>query len=308
MQTMSERAPRAPFAIPDSPPLLSELARAFRLRGAEPLPLPTFDGVIEERSVPVRWGSLPARLYRSNSVGAHAPAVAFFHGGGFINGDLDSHAGLARELATASRAVVLAVAYRLAPEWPFPAGLEDAYDATAWLASAAGDLRVDPRRIAVAGDSAGANLATGVALLAKRQGAPSIAFQLLLYPKLDFVNEYPSHTENQELGIPREVSQFFDDCYLPDRARRADPLASPALATDLVGMPPGLIVSADADTLRDEAEAYGQALRLAGVSIATLRAIGQPHGFASMTEAVPSAQLITRAAAALMGDALRRNS
>lgn len=306
--TMMERAPRTPFAMPDPPLPLSELARAFRSRNAEPPPLPSFDGIIQDRTVPVRWGSLPARLYRPSGAEARPPVVAFFHGGGFINGDLDSHEGLCRELATASRAVVLAVAYRLAPEWPFPAGLEDAYDATTWLASAAGDLHVDPHRVAVAGDSAGANLATGVALLAKRQGAPSIAFQLLLYPKLDFVNEYPSHAENQAIGIPHAVSQFFDDCYLPDHTRRADALASLALATDLAGMPPGVIVSADADTLRDEAEAYGHALRLAGVSIATLRAIGQLHGFASMTEAVPSAQLITWAAAALMGDVLRRNS
>lgn len=308
VQTLMEHAPRVPFVMPDPPPPLSELARVFRSRSAEPLPLPSFDGTIEDRVVPVRWGSLPARLYCPSGAGVRPSAVAFFHGGGFINGDLDSHEGLCRELATASRALVLAVAYRLAPEWPFPAGLEDAYDATAWLATTADDLGADPRRIAVAGDSAGANLATGVAMLAKEQGVPSIGFQLLLYPKLDFVNDYPSHTENHEVGIPRPVSQFFDDCYLPDRARRADPLASPALATDLAGMPPGLIVSADADTLRDEAEAYGHALRLAGVSIAILRAIGQPHGFASMTEAVTSAQIITRAAAAVMGDALRRDT
>lgn len=142
--------------------------------------------------------------------------------------------------------------------------------------------------------------------MARAPDGPAIAFQLLLYPKLDFVNEYPSHAENREVGIPQQISEFFDDCYLPDRERRADPLASPALATDLAGMPPGLIVSADADTLRDEAEAYGHALRLAGVSVATLRAMGQLHGFGSMTEIVPSAQLIVRAAAATMSDALWR--
>jgi acetyl esterase len=308
VQAMMDRAPRAPFVIPDPRPPLSELARAFRSRNASASPLPAFDGTIEERRVPVRWGSLLARLYRPSSAEARPPAVAFFHGGGFIAGDLDSHDGLCNELATSSRAVVLAVAYRLAPEWPFPAGLEDAYDATAWLATTAGELGIDPRRIAVAGDSAGANLATGVALLAKRHGAPSLAFQLLLYPKLDFVNDYPSHAENREVGIPQAVSEFFDDCYLPDRAQRADPLASLTLATDLAGMPPGLIVSASADTLRDEAEVYGQALSQAGVSVAILRAIGQLHGFGSMTEAVPSARLITRAAAALMGDTLRRSA
>jgi acetyl esterase len=307
VQALIDRAPRPAPARPGPAPSLAELARAFRARDAERPPPPPFEGSIEDRAVPVRWGTLPCRVYRPRDAGERPPAVAFFHGGGFIAGDLDSHDGLCRELATASRAMLLSVDYRLAPEHPFPAGLEDAYDATAWLAGAATDLGADPGRLGVAGDSAGANLATGVAMLARVQGGPVIAFQLLLYPKLDFVNEYPSHDENRAAGIPRAISELFDDCYLPDRARRADPLASPALATDLAGMPPGLIVSADADTLRDEAEAYGQALRLAGVALATLRAIGLPHGFASMTELVPPAQLITRAAAALMGDALRRN-
>jgi acetyl esterase len=144
-------------------------------------------------------------------------------------------------------------------------------------------------------------------MLARAHPPLSIAFQLLLYPKLDFVNAYPSHEENRAVGIPLAVSEFFDDCYLPDHARRSDPLASPVLAADLTGMPAGLIVSSDADTLRDEAEAYGQALRQAGAAVATMRAIGQLHGFASMTELVPSARLITRAGAALMGDALRRD-
>lgn len=306
VQALLKLMPSGPFVIPDPPPPLSAIAQAFRGRRAAPAPLPAFDGTIEQRSVPVRWGSLPARLYRPKSAAGCPPVVAFFHGGGFVTGDLDSHEGLCRELAAASQTLVLAVDYRLAPEHPFPAALEDAYDATSWLAGAAAGLGADPGRLAVAGDSAGANLATGVAMLAKRQGGPSIAFQLLLYPKLDFVNEYPSHAENREVGIPQAMSQFFDTCYLPDRARRADPLASPVLAADLAGMPPGVIVSADADTLRDEAEAYGQALRLAGVPTATLRAIGQLHGFASMIDAVPSALLITRSAAAVMGDTLRR--
>jgi acetyl esterase len=305
VQAMLEESPRPPLALPDPRPPLEVLAHAFREQPRERPPLPPFDGAIEDLAVPVRWGSLRARLYRPSGAGERPPAVAFFHGGGFIAGDLDSHESLCRELASASRALLLSVDYRLAPEAPFPAGLEDACDATAWLAGSAATLGATPGRLAVAGDSAGANLATVVALLAKRQGAPKIDFQLLLYPKLDFVNDYPSHAENRATGIPRQLSEFFDDCYLPDRARRADPLTSPALATDLEGMPPGLIVTADADTLRDEAEAYGQALRRAGANVAILRAIGQLHGFGSMTEAVPPARLITRAAAALMGDALR---
>jgi acetyl esterase len=308
VEALLANAPRLPLAMPDPALSLVERAQAFRARNDERPPPPAFDGTIEDRLVPVRWGNLPGRMYRPHDAGERPPVVVFFHGGGFIAGDLDSHDGLCRELATSARALLVAVAYRLAPETPFPGGLEDAYDATAWLASAAPEFGADSRRLGVAGDSAGANLATGVAMLARAHRSVSITFQLLLYPKLDFVNTYPSHEENRASGIPRAVGEFFDDCYLPDHARRTDPLASPILATDLAGMPPGLIVSADADTLRDEAESYGQALRHAGVSVATLRAIGLPHGFASMTELVPSAQFITRAAAALMGDALRRET
>ena len=264
VEALLASAQRPPLPLPDPALSLVERARAFRARDAERPPPPAFDGTIEDRPVPVRWGSVPGRVYRPRGVGERPPVVAFFHGGGFIAGDLDSHDGLCRELAAAARAVLVAVAYRLAPETPLPGGLEDAYDATTWLAAAAPELGADPRRLGVAGDSAGANLATGVAMLARAHRSVSIAFQLLLYPKLDFVNTYPSHEENRASGIPRAVSEFFDDCYLLDRARRADPLASPVLATDLTGMQPGLIVSADADTLRDEAEAYGQALRQAG--------------------------------------------
>jgi acetyl esterase len=307
VQAMINLTPREPFEIPDPRPPLVELARAFRARAGAPAQRPLFDGRIEDLTVPVRWGAVLARLYRPGGVEERPPVAAFFHGGGFIAGDLDTHDQLCRELAAASRTLLLAVDYRLAPEHPFPAGLEDAYDATVWLSGAAADLGGDPGRLAVAGDSAGANLATGVAMLARAPGGPALAFQLLLYPKLDFVNEYPSHTENREVGIQPQIAAFFDDCYLPTYGQRSDPLASPALSTELAGMPPGLIVTADADTLRDEAEAYGHALRQAGAAVATLRAMGQLHGFGSMTEAVPSARLITRAAAALMGDALRRN-
>ncbi len=310
VQLLLNTAASPPFTLPDPPPPAAEVALALRASAnadVQPTSDFDFDGTITAVEVPVRWGSIPGRLYRHRGAGP-LPAVAFFHGGGFTQGSLDSHDRLCRELATASHALILSVDYRLAPEAPFPAGLEDAYDATVWLTVTAAEFGADPTRIAVAGDSAGGNLATAVALLAKRIGSPALAFQLLFYPKLDFVNEYPSHAENRVIGIPREISRIFDDCYLPDPSQRNDPLASPALATDLKGMPPGLIVTADADTLRDEGEAYGQALRLAGVEMATLRAIGQVHGFASMAAAGPAARLITQAAGSLLGFALRSDS
>lgn len=305
LQALMEHAPRPPLTLPDPMLSLIEQARAFRTNNVESPPPPAFDGTIEDIVVPVRWGSIAGRVYRPHDAGERPPAVAFFHGGGFIAGDLNSHDTLCRELAASARVMLVAIDYRLAPETPFPGGLEDAYDATVWLATAAPALGANPR-LGVAGDSAGANLATGVAMLARAHPSVSLGFQLLLYPKLDFVNSYPSHEENQAVGIPLVVSTFFDNCYLPEHAQRIDPLASPTLASDLTGMPPGLIVSADADTLRDEAETYGQALRQAGADVATLRAVGLPHGFASMTELVPSARIITRAVGALMGDVLRR--
>jgi acetyl esterase len=222
VEALMASAPRPPLAMPDPALSLAERARAFRARNDERL-RPAFDGAILDRSVPVCWGSVPGRVYRPRGAGEHPPVVAFCHGGGFIAGDLDSHDGLSRELAASARAVIVAVAYWPALETPFPGGLEDAYDATTWLPSAAPELGIDSRRLGVAGDSAGANLATGVAMLARAHRSLSIAFQLLLYPKLDFVNTYSSHEENRAAGIPRAVGEFFDDCYLPDRARRADP-------------------------------------------------------------------------------------
>ncbi len=224
--------------------------------------------------------------------------IAFFHGGGFIAGDLDSHDGLCRELAAAARAVLVAVAYRLAPETPFPGGLEDAYDATTWLAASAPELGADSRRLGVAGDSAGANLATGVAMLAPSRSVGVDRLSAAAVPQARLREHLPVTRGEPSAGdSARSQRSSSTTATCPTVPAGRDPLASPVLAADLAGMPPGLIVSADGDTLRDEAEAYGQALRQAGASVATLRAIGLPHGFASMTELVPSAPFTGRSVA-----------
>jgi acetyl esterase len=229
----------------------------------------------------------------------------FFHGGGFVAGGLDTHDTVCRELATGAGALVVSVEYRLAPEHPYPAAVEDAIDATAWVVANAAHLDADPTRIGVAGDSAGGTLATAVALDARDRGGPALALQFLLYPKMDFVHDHPSHHEDPgEMGIPTEMATLFDRSYLPDPDRRGEPLASPLVAPDLAGLPPAFVVSAHRDTLRDEAEAYARRLHQAGVAVATIRAVGMDHGFCNLTPLAPATRLLATSLYAAAGHSL----
>jgi acetyl esterase len=276
------------------------------LAGLDALPVVPFDGAIDDLSVPTRAGSVPARRYRPARLGSPAPAFMFFHGGGFVAGSIASHDNVCRELAGVAGAVVVSVDYRLAPEHPYPAGVDDAVDATTWVAANAGDLGVDEGRMGVAGDSAGACLATAVALHARDQGGPALALQVLAYPKIDFVNDHPSHHEDVgPAGISMGMARLFDSSYLPDPAQRHEPFASPLAAPDLAGLPPAIIVSAARDTLRDEAEQYGRRLHKAGVPVATMRAVGLLHGFLNMTPVQPAGRLFARSVYAAAGLALR---
>jgi acetyl esterase len=270
------------------------------------LPAVPFAGSIAELTVPTRDGAVPARHYRPGTAGAAAPVFVYLHGGGFVSGGLDSHDNVCRELATGARAVVVAVDYRLAPEHPFPAPVHDAADATAWVADHAAELGGDAARLGVAGDSAGAGLAAAVALDARDRGGPAIALQVLVYPKIDFVGEHASHTEQfGGFGISPETGAVFDRAYLPDENLRGDPLASPLAAPDLAGLPPALVVAAARDTLRDEAEAYGRRLHKAGVPVASLRALGQAHGFLHLSPVDPGAALFNASLWAAAGAGVR---
>jgi acetyl esterase len=253
-------------------------------------------------TIPVRWGSIPGRIYVPDGASAPSPVVVYFHGGGFVVGSLDTHENVCRVLAADSGCAVVSVAYRLAPEWPFPAAVEDAFDSVQYVSKAASTLGLDSDRIAVAGDSAGGNLA---AACLQMQGGPHVRFQLLAYPKVDNVGEYASHGEYRKVGIPDELGEFFMSCYLPVPAMRSEPLASPAMSPDLRMMPPGIVISAERDVLRDEAEAYGRALLAQGVNVAVLRAVGLPHGFLSSMSLVPSARAVARVAFTAVGHALR---
>ncbi|MER7475698.1 alpha/beta hydrolase [Micromonospora sp. NPDC000018] len=233
-----------------------------------------------DRVVVTDVGELPVRIYRP-AVGRELPVVVFFHGGGYVLGDLDSHDGLARSLANGSQSVVVSVDYPLAPENKFPAPVNAGYAATKWVADNADELGADPARLAVAGDSAGGNLAAVVTLKARTAKQPHIAFQLLIYPDLDFRRSNHSITElaGKYGNITREAQDWFMNHYITTEDDKLDPLVSPLLEPDLTGLPPAFIITAEYDALRDEGEEYGQRLAAAGVPVTVKRYDGMIHEF-----------------------------
>jgi len=252
---------------------------------------------VEDRTIPGPAGEIPVRIYRpatAMAAGTDAPGIVFFHGGGWAICDLDSHDGACRRLANEIGAVVVSVDYRLAPENKYPAAADDAYAATAWVAEHAADLGIDPGRLAVAGDSAGGNLAAVVPHMAAARGGPALAFQLLIYPVIDSSaarNDRPSRSENA-VGYFLTLSQmeWYRDQYLPADEAGEDPLVSPHLAASLEGLPPACVVTAEMDLLRDEGEHYGHALEAAGVDVTIYRAPGMFHGFFNMDAVLDGAK------------------
>ncbi len=226
----------------------------------------------EDRTVPGAAGDLRARVYRPEGEGPF-PTVAFFHGGGFVIGDIDSHDNVARALCAHLPAVVVSVDYRLAPEDPFPAGVDDAVAVTRWLLDHLADFGGDDR-LAVAGDSAGGNLSAVAA-----QCVPGLAGQFVIYPSVDKSGDYPSREENASgymLDLPTML--WFVDHYVPEGVDPEDPRLSPIRGA-LTGLPPTVVVTAELDPLRDEGEAYAAALREAGVPVVVRRYDGLIHGF-----------------------------
>jgi len=248
-------------------------------------------------------GPIPLRLYRGQGCakGSPQPALIYFHGGGWVIGDLESHDQACRALANATSCIVVAVDYRLAPEHKFPAAAEDAMAATKWIAVNAERLGIDGARLAVGGDSAGGNLAAVVALDARDRATPRIVFQLLIYPSADMSMDWPSVERHaQQLPLTRAAMHWFIAHYLRGAADKADWRASPLRAASLKGLPPALVVTAGFDPLCDEGQAYAQALRAAGVPVVHELFARQIHGFLSMGRIVAdSRRLIEMAAAAL---------
>ena len=227
-------------------------------------------------------GAVPVRVYRPGSAprspAAKPPAAVFFHGGGWVLGGLDSHDTLCRELATRADVVLVAVDYRLAPEHPYPAGLDDCAAATRWVAAHGSDLGADASRLAVVGDSSGASLAAAVAMMARDDGDIDLKLQVLAYPALDPAMDTPSYTGNaDDPFLSRSEMKSYWAHYLGDSAPVS--LAAPGLAPDLVGLPPAYVLAAGRDVLRDEGVAYAERLAASGVAVQLRRFDDMVHGF-----------------------------
>jgi len=237
---------------------------------------------VENRGIPGPQGDIPIRIYTPTGQSPF-PILVFFHGGGWVLGDLDTCDAFCRSLANQVGCVVVSVDYRLAPEHPFPAAPEDCYAATRWMADHAAELNGDASRIAVGGDSAGGNLAAIIPQMARDRGGPPLVFQLLIYPATDLRMNTPSITENGEgYGLTRQDIIWFLNHYVKSEEEKTNPLASPFLTSDLSGLPPALVITAEFDPLRDEGEAYAKRLKEAGGIVTISRYDGMIHGFVSM--------------------------
>ncbi|GAA1544933.1 alpha/beta hydrolase [Nocardioides humi] len=241
---------------------------------------------VGDRTVPGSDGPIGIRVYRPRATDDALPVLAFFHGGGWVTCDLDSHEVLCRALANRGDCVVVSVDYPLAPEHPFPAGLEACWSVVTWLSENASELGADSRRIAVGGDSAGGNLAAVVALRARDAGL-RLALQLLIYPSTDYrLDTPPDEQTASEYGLTLDGLRFYYGHYLTDPADVLNPEVSPFRAPDLTGSAPAYVVSCELDPLRPEIEGYAARLVEAGVPVTSRRYLGQIHGFVRATAVI----------------------
>jgi acetyl esterase len=266
-----------------------EARESLRTRTAALGPFEDVAAVTDHRA-PVAGGEITVRVYSPSGPGPH-PALVYYHGGGWVIGDLYTHDGLCRSLSNAARCVVASVDYRLAPEAKYPVAVDDSYAALTWVVANAARLGIDPRRVAVGGDSAGANLATVMTLQARDRRGPALVHQVLIYPVTDHDLNTRSYIENATgYVLTREGMRWFWDHYLARETQGREPLASPLRAPSLAGLPPALVITAEYDPLRDEGEAYAARLRDAGVPVTVTRYAGMFHGFIRMTRILDKAR------------------
>ncbi|HTC35762.1 MAG TPA: alpha/beta hydrolase [Bryobacteraceae bacterium] len=287
-------------ALESQDPLVARKDRVegMKMLGGEPRPL----GRVEDFSIPGPDGDVPVRLYAMEHGGVR-PALIYFHGGGWVFGNLDTHDSVCRDLAAESGAVVISVDYRLSPEVKFPAAVNDSYAATLWIAANAERLGIDARRISVGGDSAGGNLATVIAMRCRDAGGPALARQLLIYPATDLSSfDTASYRELAEgYFLTRAAMQWFTGHYLASGDQSRLPEASPLHAPNLSGLPPAFVITAEFDPLRDEGEAYAARLQQAGVPVTVKRYPGMVHGFVSMRGVVSGGRQAIQEAAKFVG-------
>jgi acetyl esterase/lipase len=248
---------------------------------------------------------LPLRIYRPRGTqGRRLPVVLNFHGGGWVSGSVRQSEWWASSVAAEAGVVVVSVEYRLAPEHPFPIPVEDCYDATRWVAEHADELGVDADRLAVMGDSAGGNMAAVVAMMARDRGEPSVALQVLIYPSVDLVGDYPSERENanRPLLTAKDVANTPGLYFHGSTRDRSDPYVSP-IRGKLEDLPPALIQTAEFDPLRDHGAYYADALRAAGVEVRLTNYVQGVHGYLSL----PGIQPVARQAVAEAAAEIRRH-
>lgn len=234
---------------------------------------------VEDVTIPVDEGEITLRLYTPEGKGPF-PVLVYYHGGGWALGDLEVIDPILRSVTNATNSLVVSVDYRLSPEYKFPIPVEDCYTATKWVEDNIASYNGDPRFIAVAGDSAGGNLAAVVPLMAKERGGPNIGLQILLYPVTDFSFDTQSYIDNgKDHYLETTAMYWFAEQYLNDENEKSNPFAAPLQAKDLSGLPQALVITAEYDVLRDEGEAYAKRLAAAGVQVEHTRYDGQIHGF-----------------------------
>jgi acetyl esterase len=267
---------------PLPPPDTLAVAEVRAVREAMMLRRPKLDesvARVEDRTIPCAGGKIPVRIYTPQASGPH-PILAYFHGGGWVLGSLDTHDGVCRSLCHRAGCVVVSIDYRRAPEHKFPAALEDCSAAVKWCAERAAEITGDGARLAIAGDSAGGNLAAALALAFRDKGGPDLALQVLIYPVVNYeFNTASYHEYAAGYGLTRDSMWYFWRSYLPTPTDGESPYASPLLAKDLGGLPPALILTAQYDVLRDEGEAYAARLSQAGVPVRCTRYLELNHGF-----------------------------